>query len=119
MNRCDIPPKSTALIKQSINVLFRTLVADSGSRCPKRMDDMVDPPAETKTPKAVTKFMKGNVMASPEMAIAPTPCPMKILSMMLYREVSVMPIMAGMEYWISNFPKGALPNMDGLFVGIA
>ena len=61
-------------------------------------------------PKALVKFIKGNVMASPEMAIAPTPWPMKILSTILYNDAAVIAIMAGMAYCISSLPTGLVPN---------
>lgn len=41
---------------------------------------------------------------------------MKMLSMMLYNEVIVMPIMAGMEYCTSSLPMRSVPNICGLFI---
>ena len=70
----------------------------------------VEAPTPTIAPKAAPKFMKGKVMASPEMANGPTPCPMKMLSTMLYKELAVMAIMAGMAYCISNLPMGCVPS---------
>ena len=49
-------------------------------------------------------------MAKPEIAIAPTPCPMKILSTILYKEAAVMAMMAGMAYCISSCPTGFVPS---------
>ena len=72
---------------------------------------MVEPPADTNVQNATTRFISGKVTASPAMPIAPTPCPMKMLSMMLYSEVTVMPTMAGMEYCSSNLPIRSVPNM--------
>ena len=47
------------------------------------MDEMVEPPAETRLQKAAVRFISGKVMARPAMAMGPTPWPMKMLSMML------------------------------------
>ena len=44
------------------------------------------------------------------MASAPTPCPMYMLSIMLYSEAAVMAIMAGMEYCINNLRIGSVPS---------
>lgn len=101
---------------QSIRVCERISVAPSWSFCPRRMEAMVEPPAETSVQKAMTRFIMGKLTASPAMAMAPTPCPMKMLSMMLYSEVTVMPMMAGMEYCNSSFPTGSEPNICGLFL---
>ena len=81
--RKDSPPKMTELTMQSISVLPSTLLTPTMSFCPRRMDEMVEPPADTKLPKAAVRFIIGKVMARPAMAMAPTPCPMKMLSMML------------------------------------
>ena len=43
----------------------------------------VEEPTPTSEPKAAAKFISGKVMASPDMAKGPTPCPIKILSTML------------------------------------
>ena len=53
------------------------------SFCPKRIDESVAPPTPTSVQKAISRFISGKVMANPEMASAPTPCPIKILSIML------------------------------------
>ena len=60
--------------RHSIRVWFSTSVAPSVSCCPRRMDDMVEPPAETTGQKATTRFISGKVMASPAIPMAPTPC---------------------------------------------
>ena len=88
------------------------------SFCPRRIDEIVAPPTPTRVQNAISRFISGKVMASPEMASAPTPCPIKILSMILYNEVSVIPMMAGMEYCKSNLPIGAFPKTCGLFSSI-
>ena len=80
------------------------------------MDEIVDPPADTRLQKAAVRFISGKVIASPAMAMAPTPCPMKILSMMLYSDTMVMLIMAGMEYCSNSFPMLSVPRMCGLFI---
>ena len=48
-----------------------------------KMDDIVAPPTAMRVQKAITRFISGKVMASPDMAMAPTPRPMNMLSMIL------------------------------------
>ena len=74
------------------------------------MEIRVDAPTPTIAPNAAPKFMNGKVMASPEMAKGPTPCPMKMLSTILYKEEAVIAMMAGVAYCISNLPMGCVPN---------
>jgi hypothetical protein len=47
-------------------------------------------------PNAEAMFMIGNVMAIPEIAVPPTPWPIKILSMMWYSDDEAIAIIAGM-----------------------
>ena len=63
--------------------------------------------------KAITKFINGRVTPTPDKAYAPTPLPIKILSTAWYSEVTVMPIMAGIEYSANSFPIGAVPKICG------
>ena len=58
----------------------------------------VEEPTPTAAPKAAERFMKGNVMARPDMASEPTTWPMKARSMMLYNEEATMAMTAGMAY---------------------
>ena len=67
-------------------------------------------PTPTSDPNAAARFISGKVSASPEMAIGPTPSPMKMLSTMLYSEEAVMAIMAGTEYWTSNLRIRSVPS---------
>ena len=55
-------------------------------------------PTPISVPIAVTSAVSGKVSASPEMASAPTPCPIKMLSTMLYSDEAVIAIMAGTAY---------------------
>ena len=48
-----------------------------------KIDEIVAPPTAMRVQKAMTRFISGKVMARPEMAMAPTPRPMKMLSMIL------------------------------------
>ena len=52
-------------------------------------------------------------MASPAIAMAPTPRPMKILSMILYRLVATLAMMAGTEYCISRCDMELVPSSIG------
>ena len=69
----EMPPNMNALTRQNISVFPNTSVAPSRSFCPNRMDEMVEPPADTIVQKATTRFIRGKVMASPAMPIGPTP----------------------------------------------
>ena len=70
----------------------------------------VEAPTPTAAPKAADKFIRGKVIAKPDIAIGPTPCPMKMLSTMLYSDEAVMAMMAGMAYCISSSPIGRVPS---------
>ncbi len=61
------------------------------------MDIRADAPTPTSVPIAITSVISGKVNASPEIANGPTPCPIKILSTMLYNDAITIPITAGME----------------------
>ena len=74
------------------------------------MELMEAPPTPTSITRAKVRFMTGKVIARPEIARGPTPCPMKMLSMMLYREKTTIAAMAGMEYRRSSFPMGSVLN---------
>ena len=77
------PPKNMAFIIQRINTLLTVAVALLIFPCPMKIELMAAPPAAISIQNAITKFIIGKVMASPAIAIAPTPRPMKIESMML------------------------------------
>lgn len=74
---------------------------------------MAAPPAAISVTKAMIKFISGNVMASPDMAIALTPCPMNMESIILYRDVTTLAMIAGTEYCISNRLTDAVPSVSG------
>jgi hypothetical protein len=59
--------------------------------------------------------MKGKVMANPEIAKGPTPCPMKMLSIILYNEEAVIAMMAGVAYFFNNFPTLSVPKSKAPF----
>ena len=50
--------------------------------------------------------IKGLATVKPDNAIAPTPCPMKIESTMLYSEVAVIAMMPGNAYFMSKLRTG-------------
>ena len=77
------------------------------------MDEIVAPPAAISVQNAITRFISGKVMASPAIAMGPTPRPMKILSTMLYTDTATLAMIAGMEYSISNLPIGSVPRLVG------
>ncbi len=61
-------------------------------------------------PKAEAMFIMGSVTAMPDMAAPPTPCPTKMLSMILYSDDDAMAIMAGMAYLGSSRRSGSVPS---------
>ena len=75
---------------------------------------MVAAPAPTSVPKAVERFISGNVTARPEMARGPTPWPMKMLSTMLYSDAAVCAMMAGKAYCLSSMPIFSVPSSKGI-----
>ena len=79
----DKIPKNNELEIHSINVCEKISVAPYMSFCPRLIDASVEPPADTNVQKATTRFISGKLMASPAIAIGHTPCPMKILSIIL------------------------------------
>lgn len=68
---------------QSISVCDKISVAPFISFCPRRIEAMVELPADTSVQKATTRFIRGKLTANPAIAIGPTPCPMKMLSIIL------------------------------------
>ncbi|MBR2252976.1 MAG: hypothetical protein IJ895_00935 [Prevotella sp.] len=67
-------------------------------------------PTPIAAPKAAERFIKGKVTARPDMASGPTPCPMKMLSTILYSDDATIATMAGMAYCNSRLPTGRVPN---------
>lgn len=58
--------------------------------CPKRIEANDEPPTPTIAPNAAVMLIMGIQIPSAVIANGPTPCPIKILSVMLYRaEVTV------------------------------
>jgi hypothetical protein len=62
--------------------------------------------------------MSGNVIARPAIAYGPTPCPIKMLSHILYKEDAVIAMMAGMAYCLSNLEIFSVPSSVGITAGI-
>lgn len=55
------------------------------------------PPIPISVQNAIIRFISGKVIANPEIAIAPTPRPINMLSTMLYRDIAVIAIIDGTE----------------------
>ena len=98
--------------------LLTVSVALSTLFCPRKIEEMVEPPAAMSTQKATTRFISGKVMARPEIAIGPTPRPMKMESTILYSEVTSAAMMAGREYCTNSFPIGLVPRADAEVWGL-
>ena len=69
--------------KLSNTTLPNTPSAASRRPCPSRIEVSAAAPIPINDPKADAMFIRGIESATPEMAIGPTPCPMKMLSTML------------------------------------
>ena len=95
----------------SVNELPNIFSAFCTSFCPMVMETLAAAPAPINMPNAINKIMKGNVSANPEMASGPTPCPMKILSTILYNDITTVPIMEGMEYCQISLPRFSVPRV--------
>ena len=93
-----MPPNTIECIMHRVITLFTTSVALEVFFCPRNIEEMVAPPTAINVQKAITRFISGNVIASPEIAITPTPRPMNMLSIILYKDVATLAIIAGTEY---------------------
>ncbi len=82
----------TMVNKNEFPKIFSAL---SGSFFPKLIEILLDAPAPTSIPNAAIRFITGNVTANPEIANAPTPCPMNMRSTMLYVAFTIVPTIAG------------------------
>ena len=96
--RYMIHPVNRLIIKPKITTLCNTSVAFSYCFRPRLIEVNVVPPIPTSVLNAIIPFIIGKVTASPEIANAPTPLPMKMLSVRLYKDTTAILIMAGMEY---------------------
>jgi hypothetical protein len=61
---------------------------------------------------ATTRVITGKVRAKPEMARAPTPWPINTLSIILYKEFTSIPTIAGNANFHNNALTGSLPNAN-------
>lgn len=114
-----MPPKIIEwMIHRSITLLI-TSVAREVFFCPKKIEEIVAPPTAINVQNATTRFINGNVIANPEIAITPTPRPIKMLSIILYRDTATLATTAGTEYSISSFDIDWLPNSIGDDFGFA
>ncbi len=75
-------------------------------------------PTPTIAPKAAVRFMKGSVVASPLMASAPTPLPIKKRSAMFKTLDAVMAMMAGMAYLNNRLEIRSVPSSVMFFCSI-
>ena len=81
--------------------------------CPNFIDILVVAPIPTSIPNASIIVIIGIVTPRPVIAIGPTPgiFPINILSTTLYNALTIIPMIAGTEYFISNFPIGSVPKI--------
>ena len=66
-----------------MRLLAKIFSALTLSSCPKTIEMRAEAPNPTSIPTAPESDIMGKVSANPEIASAPTPCPMKIRSMTL------------------------------------
>ena len=85
-------------------LLPRIFSAQFTSFRPNTMDIRAEEPTPMSEPKAWMMFMMGMVMARPAMARAPTPCPMKMRSTILYIEAIIWLMTEGNAYIHSKSP---------------
>ncbi len=115
-NISDNPPNTAEFIRHRTITLFTTSVARGIFFCPMNMEVIVAPPAAMSVQKATTRFIIGNVIANPAIAIGPTPLPMKMLSMILYNEVATLAMIAGTEYCTNSLLIDLDPSDIGLSI---
>ena len=112
---CSINKKVNK-VKSKLNIVFKStahpsiLFAASLFFSPNRIDIRVAEPIPIKAPNAIVRFIIGKVIASPEIANGPTPCPINIRSIILYNEAAAVAIIAGIEYCINSLPNRAVPS---------
>ena len=112
----NINPK-TDINKPTINANVIALPinfsASSFLPWPNLIDMFVVVPIPINIPNAIIIVIIGIVTPSPVIASGPTPgmFPINILSTTLYNPFTIIPIIAGTEYFISNFPIGSVPKI--------
>ena len=67
-------------------------------------------PTPTSVPNAAHISINGLATVNPDNAIAPTPCPIKIESTMLYKDMAVMAIIPGVAYLNNKLRIEAVPS---------
>ncbi len=102
----------------SSNTFPSTASALFKSFCPIFTETSVDAPTPTNEPKAAARLINGKVTANPAIANGPTPCPIKILSIILYNEAAVIATIAGTAYFINNFRISSEPKVRGVCFNI-
>ena len=82
--------------------------------CPNRSEKSAEAPIPTIEPRAETIFIIGRVMPNPAIAIAPTPLPIKMLSVKLYSEVADIAMIAGSEKRNKSFQIESFASLSGV-----
>ena len=95
-----------ATTMDNIKVFPNILSASSLFSSPSFIDILVLPPTDMATQKAPNIVNKGIVTPKPDMARAPISLidPIKALSTVLYKEVTIIDSIAGSEYFKSSLP---------------
>ncbi|MPM73828.1 hypothetical protein SDC9_120813 [bioreactor metagenome] len=81
----------------SVSALPRIFSAFSWLFSPKVIEIRDAEPAPINKPNAISRIIKGKVSARPDMANGPTPCPINILSTILYKDMTTIPTIEGRE----------------------
>ena len=71
---------------------------------------MEAPPTPIDIPKAAIKKETGKTTLIAAMALDPIHCPTKIVSIRIFKDITKIPMPAGMACWMSNFGMGRLPK---------
>ena len=110
MNRYPHVTKKKPSMIVKIMLLPKMFSAHLMSFLPKTIDIRAEDPTPIRDPKAWMIFMMGMVMARPAIAMAPTPCPMKIRSTILYIDAIIWLMTDGKAYIHSNWPMPFVSN---------
>jgi len=102
--------KAIETIISNIKQLPSTRSALTKSFFPRNIDTLTPEPTPISIPKALIIIIIGKTTLSPVSAIAPTPCPTKILSTILYNELTTTPVNAGRKNFHKTLRIGASPS---------
>ena len=100
------------IIQSKVKAFPNIFSASSFLCCPNLIDIIEAEPIPINILKAINTVIIGNVKPTPVIAKDPTSfiCPIYILSIILYKALTIIPIMAGAENFNNNFFTLSSPN---------